>query len=1033
MDSQDFSNVKVSTVECKRNITELEDLKELDGINVWGQHQEILERQALEELKLLSESKEEGELSDQKEESGEKRKLSDAPILDVKSYIKRQEELQRQRSIRQSSAISQRSKSLADKISKSQAKGKAQKRKGSAECNSSSYKRPRRRSQVCTIVRPEEVAQPDETDDVNKDINKTKQRDDDSDSEYVPSEDDSDYDPETEKPKKKASARRGEKIFDNKLLDDGCLLYYQNRLEKHYKKIKLEEVDDEDDIIIRPGFKITAKIWNCLYSYQQEGLEWLWELHQKSAGGLLGDEMGLGKTVQVIAFLFALNYSFITNPKSNHPLGPTIIVCPTTVLHQWVKHFHDWSPEFRVAVLHKLGSFNGSEAQFIKDMNKHKAIIITTYQGILKNKSLLMEHEWQYIILDEGHKIRNSSAKVSKAVKEFRTPHKIMLTGSPMQNNMQELWCLFDFLNPGMLGTLPLFMDHFANPILQGGYANATKMQEALAISMANTLKNLISPYFLRRAKADVRDDIKLPNKTEQVLFCSMTSEQIDLYKGYLMSEHVSNILGKGSKNWFSENHTRANVLMSITTLRKICNHPDIYSNEIDETLNQNINKAEKDSYGYYKRSGKMVVVAGLLKIWKSQGHRVLLFTQSRSMIVIMELFLTRYKYVYLKMDGSTNVASRQLIIDKFNEDSSIDVFLLTTRVGGLGVNLTGADRVIIYDPDWNPATDTQARERAWRIGQDRDVTIYRLLSAGTIEEKIYQRQVWKQLLSNKILHDQKAQKFFKTSDLHDLFSLQVDFGTNPETANIFKNSRVAVETKTKEKQSIEFSDDKREKMRELAAKIAKNISVPKEIMTVEQVQLESERKKRMLEKQELKTMSAVELLQRNREKSNQPDVQEASNKLDDHETEVSFTKALIISEKSAELYNEARSAPAKIDVAVEKYENLTKIFAKKSKGKKPKKYEDVAPVMIDGQVVQNLVKKEVQSIKVDKSSSQSQDQYVLEKLFSKNGVCSALQHETIVQEGCEVHSTLRIHSETQTRTELALEALRKSREKKRR
>lgn len=205
-----------------------------------------------------------------------------------------------------------------------------------------------------------------------------------------------------------------------------------------------------------------------------------------------------------------------------------------------------------------------------------------------------------------------------------------------------------------------------------------------------------------------------------------------------------------------------------------------------------------------------MIVVSALLKIWKKQNHRVLLFTQSRAMILIFEEFLRQQGYKYLKMDGGTSVGSRQPLIDKFNQDNSYFVFLLTTRVGGLGVNLTGANRVIIYDPDWNPATDTQARERAWRIGQEKQVTIYRLLSAGTIEEKVfffwqkncdlinfffffqmYQRQVWKQLLSNKVLIDPKTQKFFKTSDLHDLFSLQEQTDSNPETANIFRNSRV--------------------------------------------------------------------------------------------------------------------------------------------------------------------------------------------------------------------------------------------------
>ncbi|KAJ8968952.1 hypothetical protein NQ317_007714 [Molorchus minor] len=400
-----------------------------------------------------------------------------------------------------------------------------------------------------------------------------------------------------------------------------------------------------------------------------------------------------------------------------------------------VNHFHEWAPEFRVAVLHQSGSYQGKKTQLIKEIHKSKGIIITTYQGILKFKGNLLEHIWHYMILDEGHKVRTPTAKVTIAVKEFRTPHRVMLTGTPMQNNLTELWSLFDFTNPGMLGSLMMFQEHFATPILHGGFANSTPMQEATALPVATALKNIITHYMLRRSKNEVKHHIFLPNKSEQVLFCSLTHEQKDLYKEYLMSEHVNMILGRGTKHWFSNNHMRANVLVAITTLRKICNHPDIYLCASDDNkLKYDDNDIPIESrFGYYKKSGKMIVVSALLKIWKKQGHRVLLFTQGRSMIAIFQDFLEQQNYKYLKMDGSTSVSSRQIIINQFNKDNSYDVFLLTTRVGGLGVNLTGADRVIIFDPDWNPATDTQARERAWRIGQDKNVTIYRLLSAGTI------------------------------------------------------------------------------------------------------------------------------------------------------------------------------------------------------------------------------------------------------------------------------------------------------------
>jgi DNA excision repair protein ERCC-6 len=264
-------------------------------------------------------------------------------------------------------------------------------------------------------------------------------------------------------------------------------------------------------------------------------------------------------------------------------LGPTLIVCPVTVIYQWVKHFHDWAPEFRVAILHQSGSYQGKKSSLIKEINKSKGILITSYVGILKYKDYLAQYDWHYLILDEGHKIRNPNAKVSIAVKKIKTPHRLMLTGSPMQNNLQELWSLFDFTNPGMLGNLNTFMEHFNNPIVQGGFVNATPMQEATALSVATTLKNLITPFLLRRSKDEVQNHISLPNKSEQVLFCSLTEEQRELYKGYLMSDHVGYILGKDSKKWFLENSVRSNVLIAITALRKICNHPDIYLHTAEE------------------------------------------------------------------------------------------------------------------------------------------------------------------------------------------------------------------------------------------------------------------------------------------------------------------------------------------------------------------------------------------------------------------------------------------------------------------
>lgn len=578
--------------------------------------------------------------------------------------------------------------------------------------------------------------------------------------------------------------RGGRKVV--RCRDDGDEDYFKQRLRRwnklrlqdKEKSLKLEDDSEESDAEFDEGFKIPGFLFKKLFKYQQTGVRWLWELHCQQAGGILGDEMGLGKTIQIIAFLAGLSYSKIRTRGSNYRfegLGPTLIVCPTTVMHQWVKEFHTWWPPFRVAVLHETGSYTHKKEKLIRDIAHCHGILITSYSYIRLMQDDISRHDWHYVILDEGHKIRNPNAAITLACKQFRTPHRIILSGSPMQNNLRELWSLFDFIFPGKLGTLPVFMEQFSVPITMGGYSNASPVQVKTAYKCACVLRDTINPYLLRRMKSDVKMCLSLPDKNEQVLFCRLTDEQHKVYQNFIDSKEVYRIL-----------NGELQIFPGLIALRKICNHPDLFSGG-PKNLKGIPDELEDNQFGYWKRSGKMIVVESLLKIWHKQGQRVLLFSQSRQMLDILEVFLRAQKYSYLKMDGTTTIASRQPLITRYNEDTSIFVFLLTTRVGGLGVNLTGANRVIIYDPDWNPSTDTQARERAWRIGQKKQVTVYRLLTAGTIEEKIYHRQIFKQFLTNRVLKDPKQKRFFKSNDLYELFTLtSPDASQSTETSAIF-------------------------------------------------------------------------------------------------------------------------------------------------------------------------------------------------------------------------------------------------------
>jgi DNA excision repair protein ERCC-6 len=645
---------------------------------------------------------------------------------------------------------------------------------------------------------------------------------------------DSDYDldaPPSAHQKTKSSSSRSKKRRDELEkenltgIDDGNENNYKTRLEKWCKKRKearrrkagqsssLDEEEDQTyddtpewmlphptrlDAIIDGDFKIPGDIYPSLFDYQKTGVRWLWELYSQQVGGIIGDEMGLGKTIQIISFLAGLHYS----GKLSQPV---IIVAPATVMKQWVNEFHRWWPPLRVSILHTSGSgmlnlrreteiedeledqdfddysigrgANQSAAKKIVDRAvRHGHVLVTTYSGLQTYSDLLLRISWQYAVLDEGHKIRNPNTAITLHCKELRTPNRIILSGTPMQNNLTELWSLFDFVFPMRLGTLVTFRQQFEGPIKQGGYANASNLQVETAMKCAETLKDAISPYLLQRFKVDVAAD--LPKKSERVLFCKLTSLQRTAYRAFLKSNDMQSIMAG-----------KRQPLYGIDIIRKICNHPDLVDHK---RLSQ---KADYE-YGDAQKSGKMQVVKAVLEIWKKGGHKTLLFAQHRIMLDILERFIRRMDgFNYLRMDGNTSIKERQNLVDKFNRSPNIHVFLLTTKVGGLGVNLTGADRVIIYDPDWNPSTDIQARERAWRLGQKKEVEIYRLMTAGTIEEKIYHRQIFKQFLSNKILRDPKQRQTFHLSDLHDLFTL-ADPSDKTETGALFKGTEIQVKKK---------------------------------------------------------------------------------------------------------------------------------------------------------------------------------------------------------------------------------------------
>ncbi|KYK61124.1 hypothetical protein DCS_02265 [Drechmeria coniospora] len=563
-----------------------------------------------------------------------------------------------------------------------------------------------------------------------------------------------------------------QEVIDLSKIDDGSEVHYRRRLEdwvtrrsrarraRRQQEASGDAVADSDgeDEWLQPApdnadhhfdddLKLPGDIHPSLFGYQKTGVQWLAELYKQGVGGIIGDEMGLGKTVQLIAFIAALHYS----KKLNRPV---IVVAPATLLRQWVSEFHRWWPPLRVSILHSSGSgmmnprleddydvehyrpiANKSQSaarRIVKKVVEKGHVLVTTYTGLQTYANELLPVEWEYAVLDEGHKIRNPNAEIT--------------------NNLTELWSLFDFIYPMRLGTLVNFRTQFEIPIRQGGYANASNLQVMTAEKCAEALKETIGEYLLQRLKVDVAAD--LPEKTEQVLFCKLTDGQREAYEAFLHSDEVSAILNRKRQS-----------LYGIDVLRKICNHPDL--------LDKNLKNKPGYDYGRPKLSAKMQLTKDLLrKVMIPNGHKTLLFSQGKLMLNIIEKCM------------------RECGIS-FNTDPQIHVFLMTTRTGGLGTNLTGADRIIIFDPDWNPSTDLQARERAWRLGQNKPVKIYRLMTEGTIEEKIYHRQIFKQFMTNKVLKDPKQRSSYDLSDLYDLFSYNPGDDPALQRSEVFKGAEV--------------------------------------------------------------------------------------------------------------------------------------------------------------------------------------------------------------------------------------------------
>ena len=603
----------------------------------------------------------------------------------------------------------------------------------------------------------------------------SQQTQEDDDDDYAEEEDDDDDSEEDDDEEPSARMRVSEQV-----VDDAEESKFQSRMDALMDEGDLGESDgeEEEDVWLRPSI-----FEEKLYEHQREGIRWLIDVDGRGVGGIVGDEMGLGKTATTAAFLGALY-----DQPSRRRRGRKkciLILAPTTMLSHWTREIHRWAPRLRVMVLHRSATaFDRAAsgdpatlttflAKAIEEPRRSSAkVVLASYDGMHALHEALIAKRWGYVVLDEGQKIRNPTARVTQLCKRVRTSRRLLLSGTPVQNSLKELWSLVDFCCPGLLGTEKHFDAELATPIRRGGYATASPDQVQLAYRCAVALRDVIKPILLRRTKATIcrtgNGPTALPPKTEHVLLCRLSRDQINLYQTVLRSTDVRELLAQQHQSYSDQQQqqrggTRFNVrcFRALTGLRQICNHPDIYGGAPDG-----------EAPGAVSRSAKLQTLDTVLQRWKTQGHRAAIFSQSKKMLDIIEALMTQRRWRYARIDGDTPATARQATADEFNANSKVFCIICTTRTGGVGMSFVGADRVVLYDPDWNPQTDAQARERAWRLGQTRPVTVYRFVCAGTIEEKIYHRQIFKQALTNKILQDPKQRRLFSQSELADLFTL---------------------------------------------------------------------------------------------------------------------------------------------------------------------------------------------------------------------------------------------------------------------
>jgi len=507
-------------------------------------------------------------------------------------------------------------------------------------------------------------------------------------------------------------------MYIDSLLREANMNGIERSLDFKYMVQNIKEPGDMD-------FEIPDKLKNVLRDYQKVGYKWFKTLAFYGLSGILADDMGLGKTLEVI--------SFILSEKDN-ATAPSLVVAPTSLVYNWQEEVKNFAPELKVLVI--SGSVSERHEKFENIGNAD--IVVTSYPLLRRDIDLYKDIKFQYCFLDEAQHIKNPNTLNAKTAKQINSGMNFALTGTPIENSITELWSIFDFVMPGYLLSHAKFIKKFESPIMKYSDQNAL-----------NELGRHIRPFILRRLKKDVLKD--LPEKIETKMICEMTPEQKKIYLAYL-KKAKSEVAIELQTHGFERSHIK--ILSILTRLRQICCHPSLFIEN------------------YNGESGKMQLLEEIMTDAIDSGHRILLFSQFTSMLEIIKRFLDQKGIEYFYLDGSTKSEDRVEMVKAFNQGTG-KLFLISLKAGGTGLNLTGADTVIHFDPWWNPAVEDQASDRAHRIGQKNVVHVMKLITQGTIEDKIFElQQKKKEMIDSVIQPGETLLSKMSESEIRELFEL---------------------------------------------------------------------------------------------------------------------------------------------------------------------------------------------------------------------------------------------------------------------